>query len=166
MTASPDGSALLRIAPGKPGEGTPAAIATVLEYDPNSGDYRKIIDFPLRNAWAPHAAVITNGAQFIVTFDDWGQLGRTENTVVLYRGTGEFVRAWKLSGIFSEEERKRFVESASSTWWRGDVELLESEFQSPVVIIRPETPIISDREERRVAPTIWFDVVKRRFEKR
>ncbi len=166
VIASPDGSALLRISPGRWGEEGSHATATVLKFDAASGGYQKVTEFALRNSAAPHAAVITNSAQFIVTFDDWAEIGRTGNVVVVYRGTGEFVRSWSLADIFSEEERKKFTSSVSSTWWRGDVELLENRVQSPVVFIRPETHLALLVRDRKVESTLVFDVVKMTFEKK
>jgi hypothetical protein len=166
VVASPDGTALLRIMPGRQGEDGRSAIATVLKYDATSGGYQKAAEFPLRNPWSPHTAAITSEARFIVTFDDWAAIGRTENVVVIYRGTGEFVRAWSLADIFTEDERKKFASSVSSTWWRGDVELLENRVQSPVVFIRPETRMALLEKDRKIGPTVLFDVVKMTFEKR
>lgn len=166
VVASPDGSALLRIAPGRSDEEGIHATATVLKYDAAAGCYQKVAEFPLRNSAAPHAAIITNGAQFIVTFDDWAAIGRTENVVVVYRGTGVFVRSWSLADIFSEEERKKFTSSVSSTWWRGDVELLENRVQSPVVIIRPEMRMALLDKDRKMESTVLFDIVKMTFEKK
>jgi len=161
VIASPDGSALLRITPGQSGEKESHATAVVLKYDAASGGYQKVTEFPLRNPVAPHEAVITNGARFIVTFDDWAEIGRTENVVVVYRGTGEVVKSWSLADIFSPEERKRFTSSVSSTWWRGNVELLENRTQSPVVIIRPEARMMPQNG----APML-FDIGKLTFEKK
>lgn len=166
VVASPDGTALLRIVPGRSDQERGRAIATVLKYDASSGGYEKAVEFRLRNPSSPHAAVITNDARFIVTFDDWAGIGRTENVVVVYRGTGEFVRAWALSDIFTDDERKRFISSTSSTWWRGDVELLENRVQSPIVIIRPETQMAQLEKDRKAGPTVLFDVVKMTFERR
>jgi len=161
VIASPDGSALLRITPGRSGEKESHATAVVLKYDAASGGYQKVTEFPLRNPVAPHEAVITNGAQFIVTFDDWAEVGRTENVVVVYRGTGEVVKSWGLADIFSPEERKKFTSSVSSTWWRGNVELLENRTQSPVVIIRPEARMMPQN-----GPPVLFDIAKLTFEKK
>ena len=161
VIASPDGNALLRITPGRSGEKESHATALVLKYDAVSGSYQKVREFPLRNPVSPHEAVITNDAQFIVTFDDWAEIGRTDNVVVVYRGTGEVVKSWGLADIFSPEDRKKFTSSVSSTWWRGNVELLENRTQRPVVIIRPEARTMPQNG----APVL-FDIGKLTFEKK
>jgi hypothetical protein len=127
IVASPDGSALLRIDPGdwpaKQGSTTRAARATVFLYDAPSRSYRVAKSFTLRNPVAPSKAIISDGGGYIVTFDDWEQMGCTANVVVIYRGSGELVKAWALEDIFSPSEIKRFGPSsinASIRGWRGD----------------------------------------------
>lgn len=166
VVASPDGSALLRILPGGWGVEGSHATATVLKYDVASSGYIKVCEFALRNAASPTAAVITNSAQFIVTFDDWGEMGRTANVVVVYRGTGEVVRSWNLADIFSEGERTKFISSTSSTWWRGDVALLENRSQTPLVFIYPETRMmLIEGKSRKMGRLVVFNVEKLTFEK-
>ena len=163
VVASPDGSALVRITPGRWGDANPLpASATVLSFDHATGDYRKVATFALRNPVAPHTAVITNQGRFIVTFDDWAGVGRTPNVVVVYRGTGEVVRAWSLADILSEAERKRLISSTSSTWWRGEVSLLESRAQPATVIIQPYSPLLPIGGYKK-GPTLLFDVEKLTF---
>ena len=162
VVASPDGSALLRILPARPDQGG-SAQAALLKFDPATGSYQKVREFALRNPAAPHDVVVTNNGAYVVTFDDWGGLGRTANVVVVYRGTGELVRAWKLEEIFTPEERKHFSSSTSSTWWRGEVSLLENSRQSPLVIIQPETRMAVLDRKRLVGPALYFDIVKLEF---
>ena len=163
VIAAPDGSAILRIS--FVGEEKPRSVATVLKYDTPSQTYRKSTEFTLRNELAPRDAVITNDGRFIVTFDDWIGVGRTSNVVVVYRGTGEFVRAWRLEDVFSEDERKKFISSTSGTWWRGDVALIENERQSPMVFINPETRSVLLDRERKIGRPVIFDVEKMTFKK-
>jgi len=72
----------------------------------------------------PSKAFISNGAQFIVTLDDWEpEEGSTPNAVVVYLETGELVKSWSLEDIFSKKEIGRFGFVASDVparRWRGD----------------------------------------------
>ena len=128
IVVSPDGSALLRIDPGtsgpKPGEAGQPAQATVFRYDPAAKIYRVTTTFALRNPLAPMTAIISDRAEFIVTCDDWDpDIGCTSNVVVVYRGSGEMVKAWSLEDIFSPAEIKRFGPFASNVplrRWRGE----------------------------------------------
>lgn len=128
IVASPDGSALLRIDPGverpKPGETARPAQATVFRYNAQAKTYHVTGTFALRNPLAPATAAISNGAEFIITCDDWPPLvGCTPNVLVVYFGSGEFVKAWSLEDIFSPAEIKRFGPFASNIplrRWRGE----------------------------------------------
>jgi hypothetical protein len=162
IVTSSDGSALLRITPA--GSSGSHAVAIVMRFDKATREYRKVAEFKLRNPWAPHQAVITNDARFVVTFDDWGEIGRTENVVVVYRGSGQAIKAWGLSDIFSEEEIKTFRSSVSSTWWRGDVELTERDRFSPIVAIKPGEGT-EPRKGRTPGYPYYFDVEALKFTK-
>lgn len=165
VAASPDGATLLRITPGSPGKEGAKARATVLKYDAATGGYRKTVEFPLRNSVSPHEAVITNDAQYIVTFDDWGLIGASENVVVIYRSTGEFVRAWTLAEIFTEREREAFVYTSSSIWWRGHVKVLQFRTQPPQVIISPQTDMGIFEKAPKRDTTVTFDLATMTFQK-
>jgi hypothetical protein len=159
IVTSPDGGALLRITPGGP-----SATAIVMRFDDATRDYRKVAEFSLRNPQAPHQAVITNGGRFVVTFDDWGEIGRTENVVVVYRGNGQIVKAWSLSDIFSKEELKAFRSSVSSTWWRSEIELQERDGLSPMIAIKPGEGT-KFKKERTPGYPYYFDVEALKFTK-
>lgn len=128
IVASPDGSALLRIDPGsrhsKPGEPIQPAQATVFRYDTPSRTYHFAGTFALRNPLAPMTAIISDRAEYIVTCDDWDPaIGCTPNVLVVYRGSGEVVKAWSLEDIFSPAEIARFGPFASNVpirRWRGE----------------------------------------------
>jgi hypothetical protein len=165
IIGSPDGSALLRITPAESGKPEARATAAVFKLDARTGNYLRTATFSLRNPIAPHEALITNGARHIVTFDDWAAIGRTENVVVVYRGTGELVRAWSLTDIFPESERKAFFSTMSSTRWRGDVALEETPGRPPLAIIRPETLMTLADKSRKVGPLLLLDLARLKFEK-
>ncbi|WP_457795373.1 hypothetical protein [Horticoccus sp. 23ND18S-11] len=143
IVTSIDGSALLRITPG---DGNKlAATAILMRFDSKTGDYRKVSQFPLKNRIAPCDTLITDNAEFIVTFDDWASIGRSENVVVLYRGTGELVRAWSLQDLFSEPEIQTFTRTSSSTWWRGDVVVIEGSGPDPRIQILTARGMVSGK---------------------
>lgn len=125
VVASPDGGSLLRIDPANWTSVDPAqhATASVFRYDPASKSYQLGATFALRNQVAPDLAAISTDATYIVTCDDWDRIGCTPNTVVIYRGSGEFLKAWSLTDIFSPEEIDRLSPKFSNTasrYWRGN----------------------------------------------
>lgn len=168
VKVSPDGSALLRITPNQGGDKSQRAVATVLKYDVTSGGYRKVVEFQLRNKLAPYMAIISDDARFIVAFDDWGEVGRTENAVVAYRGTGEFIRAWKLAEIFTDEEQKKFRQSTSSTWWHGEVRPGTNADGRQIVTIDPPLRLFELPADKAAGwqKTVIFDLATQSFEKR
>lgn len=160
VVSSPDGNTLLRITPAFETEENSTALATVLTYDPAAKGYRKTSEFRLRNRQAPHDALVTNDARFIVTFDDYAALGRTENLIVVYRGDGEFLRAWALADIFTSEERSKFERSTSSTWWRRNFTLLDNKGRSPVIVLELQSG------SQTALQSLELDVEKLTFTKR
>lgn len=145
FVASPDGSALLRIEPGTwlPENGIPVrpAQATIFLYNATTKTYHATKTFPLRNPVAPMAALISDGAEFIVTCDDWDpEIGCTPNVVVVYRGSGELVKAWALEDIFSSAEIKRFgpfPDNVSLRHWRGEKISISTNIKGVQVWIPP-----------------------------
>ena len=147
IVASPDGSALLRIDPGAwphaGGEaarsGKATATATVFLYDAASQSYHVAKTFALRNPIAPTTAIISDGARFIVTCDDWDpEIGCTPNVVAIYRGSGELVKAWALEDIFSPAEIKRFGPfpiNVPARRWRGEKVTFVTDSKGPAVWI-------------------------------
>jgi len=97
FVASADGSVLLRIEPDNRWLTQPIAklppTATVFRFDAKTESFQMVSKFVLRNHLMPSKAFISNGAQFIVTLDDWEpEEGSTPNAVVVYlrnRGIGE-----------------------------------------------------------------------------
>ena len=143
IVGSSDGSALLRIDHGvqSPNSGAPPqpAHATVFRFDPASKVYRTTGTFALRNPIAPMTAMISDGAEFIVTCDDYKpMIGCTPNVVVVYRGSGEIVKAWSLEDIFSPAEIMRFGPFAMNVPlrpWRGDDVRFVTDSKGPAVWI-------------------------------
>lgn len=144
VVASQDGTALLRIEPGndsyqqKPGNGS--AHAFVYKRNDQTGGYDVVSSFALRNPIAPAIALISNGGRFVVTFDDWNDgVGCTPNVAVVYRGSGEVIKAWALEDIFTAKQIERFPKYINSTNrpWRGPgASFIELEKRDPVVFVR------------------------------
>jgi hypothetical protein len=134
VVTSPDRSGLVRVVPGGSN-----ATAVVMRFSDSQREYRRIAEVQLSNLLAPVAVLVTNNARYIVTFDDWGYLGSGRNVVVVYDSNGKCLKSWSLSDIFTEDEIRTFTQTASSTWWRGKVAVLEAAgFHPKIEIFPPE----------------------------
>lgn len=135
IVASQDGRSLLRIDPPSHRDGKLHATctATVFQLDDQTRGYRTVTTFTLRNPRAPDTALIANNAEYIITFDDWDpEIGRGPNVLVVYRGTGEFLKAWRLEEIITPEEMKpleppggRFIGGWPRRWRSENVQIIQ-----------------------------------------
>ena len=71
------------------------------------------------NEVSPVSAVVSNTGKYIVTFDDWHEMGYGDNVIVIYGEGGTLLYKYALADILTESEIKDSVpRSASSLWWR------------------------------------------------
>ena len=129
---SNDGSITVRIDPGSirgPGFKNVECFATLTKWNEDERGYHFLRRITLRNSERPLEAVITNDARFLVTFDDWCRMGRTENAIVIYdlqNGTAhphalkDFLPTSYYESIMSS------MSSISSTEWRDEPYVNES----------------------------------------
>ena len=84
---SQDGDFAVRIESGsaeESGKKRAECVATLTKWDSKEQSYRFLRRLTLRNPIRPRTAVITHDAQFLVTFDNYCEMGRTPNAVVIY----------------------------------------------------------------------------------
>jgi hypothetical protein len=118
-----DGDIVVRIESGSPegsGKKRIECVATLTKWDSKEQSYKFLRRLTLRNPIRPSTAVITNDGQFLVTFDDYCEMGRISNTVVIYdlqQGTSQ---AHALEDFLPPSYRKTLKDSISNTFWRGD----------------------------------------------
>lgn len=70
----------------------------------------------LVNPVAPYEAIITNDGKYVITFDDWYQLGYGDNVMVVYGEKGNLLKQYKLQEITNLEKDKLPI-SVTSIWW-------------------------------------------------
>jgi hypothetical protein len=80
----------------------------------------KVWEAPLVNEVAPVSALVANGGNYVVTFDNWHSVGVGENVVVIYRAGGSIVRSLKLFDILPEDYVRALPRTISSMWWSGE----------------------------------------------
>lgn len=85
----------------------------------------------LPNEVAPVSALVSSDARFVVTFDNWGEVGHGPHVVVIYDADGQLIRSLSLRDIAGATgvTRSRFRASIGSRWWAG-----EHSFESPQVL--------------------------------
>jgi hypothetical protein len=120
---SRDGNIAVRIdsgSPVEPGKIRTECVATLTKWNGKEQSYRFLRRMTLRNEVRPKTAAITEDARFLVTFDDYCEMGTTANTIVIYdlqegssyaHALNDFVPAWY---------RQTLEESISSIHWRED----------------------------------------------
>ena len=120
---SQDGDFAVRIDSGsaeESGKKRAECVATLTKWDSKEQSYRFLRRIILRNPIRPRTAVITHDAQFLVTFDDYCEMGRTPNTVVIYNLEKGTSHAHALEDFLPASYRETLEDSISNTLWRGD----------------------------------------------
>jgi WD40 repeat protein len=118
IVQSQDGNVAVRIVPNtNPGKDHVTAQATVTRWDAKTKSYSFVREVTLRNPQSPVTVVVTNDAHFLVTFDDWSAVGRTDNAVVIYDLLNGDVSNYRLEDFLPEEFRNKLERSISSVEW-------------------------------------------------
>jgi hypothetical protein len=81
--------------------------------------YTKQTEFPLVNEVSPVNAVVSDGGEYFVTFDNWYRMGYGDDTVVIYRTDGTVVKKFGLKDLLAEGDISKLPRSVSSIWWGG-----------------------------------------------
>ena len=95
--------------------------ATLYKTGENYIDRKVLWERDLENPISPYNAIVTNDGKYVVTFDDWYQLGKGENVMVVYGENGELLRKFELNEITSLSEDRLKV-SVTSIWWYQGIE--------------------------------------------
>jgi hypothetical protein len=87
--------------------------------------YEQLWRKPLVNEVAPVSALVSDVDGSFVTFDNWHSMGRGDDVIAIYSGSGELRRKFKLTDILSERELEGLPRSVSSIRWGGEHYLLD-----------------------------------------
>jgi hypothetical protein len=90
----------------------------ILEQRQSDGRWRERWRRDLLNEVAPAEALVANGGNHAVTFDNWHSLGYGDTVVVIYGAGGELVRSLALRDIVPESRIEKLPRSVSSIRWR------------------------------------------------
>ena len=82
--------------------------------------YSKKWEFPLVNEVSPVSALVSNGGDYVVTFDNWHSIGYGDDVVVIYRSDGTLIKKLGLEDLLTEGDIGTLPRSTSSIEWGGD----------------------------------------------
>lgn len=110
-------------AAGEKPHGASPCLATMKKKN-EDGSFSELWTRALENPVLPVDALVAGDGSFFVTFDDYGSIGTSDNTVVIYDGEGKMIRKYALTQLLSEEEYAAVPRTVSSLmWYEGAHEL-------------------------------------------
>lgn len=111
------------------------------------GQYEKVWESRLSNDVAPVAALVSDGGEYVVTFDNWHSVGYGDDVVVIYGGGGQLMRKMGLSDIVPPNTP--LPRSVSSIWWGGMHYIDEKNLQLVLKVITKWSGSPGDEDEFR-----------------
>ncbi|WP_343521100.1 hypothetical protein [Sphingomonas sp.] len=129
-----------------PGETRTTAHA-VLERRGETGGWTRIWEAPLVNEVAPVSALVANGGQYVVTFDNWHAVGYGPDVVVIYGADGRHVRSFALVDLLPGSYVRGLPRTVSSLWWGGEHRLSSDGRQLILSIVVPSDDAPPDARE-------------------
>lgn len=115
----------------------------LLERKLADGEWEEVWTAALVNPIAPVTAAISDDGRYVVTFDNWGGVGRGDHVVVIYGARGEAVRSLRLNEILPDEYIAALSHSVSSTGWLDNYSMAsgENRIELDVLVPNGERPI-------------------------
>jgi hypothetical protein len=89
-------------------------------------DTVKVWEQKLVNPHTPITALVSADGKYLITFDDWYNVGYGPNVFVVYNEKGELLKQYSLKD-FSPFPIDDYSLSISSIWWRCGADLLSEE---------------------------------------
>lgn len=102
------------------------------------GTYEKVWEGRLSNYVAPVSALVSDGGDYFVTFDNWHSVGFGDNVVVVYGPGGRLVKKLALSDIV--ETTSNLPRSVSSIFWGGRHYIDEGSLQLVLKVLSRWSP--------------------------
>jgi hypothetical protein len=106
------------------------------------GTYEKVWERRLSNDVAPIAALVSDGGEYVATFDNWHMVGYGDDVVVIYGPGGKLVKKLALSDIVPTTSN--LPRSVSSIFWGGKHYIDERSLQLVLKVLSKWSP---DNEE-------------------
>lgn len=118
-----------------------------------NGEWSLVWRTSLLNDVAPVSALVANGGDYVVTFDNWHSIGYGDNVVVIYGPRGQVVRSLGLDDFLSPRQIETLPASISSIHWAKSRNLSADGQSLHLEIARPD-----DERLAFIKPTHWVDI--------
>ena len=112
------------------------------------GTYEKVWESRLSNDVAPVSALVSDGGEYVATFDNWHSVGYGDDVVVIYGPGGKLVRKFALSDIVPTTSN--LPRSVSSIFWGGKHQIDERSLQLVLKVLSGWSPHQEEGEYREV----------------
>jgi hypothetical protein len=116
----------------RPG-GNPQANATLERRLPD-GRWERLWARALVNDVAPADALVSDGMDYVVTFDNWHSIGYGDDSIVIYDIAKGGVRTFSVETLLGAEYFAALPRSVSSVQWRGDKRIEGGQLVIDVVV--------------------------------
>ncbi|ATY33648.1 hypothetical protein CVN68_18150 [Sphingomonas psychrotolerans] len=116
----------------RPG-GTPQSNATLERRLPD-GRWERIWSRALVNDVAPVDALVSDGMDYVVTFDNWHSIGYGDDAIVIYDIANGGVRTFSVEKLLGTDYFAALPHSVSSVQWRGDKRIEGGQLVIDVVV--------------------------------
>ncbi len=110
--------------------------------------YEKVWESRLSNDVAPVSALVSDGGEYFVTFDNWHTVGYGDDVVVIYGPGGKLVKKLALSDIVPTTSN--LPRSVSSIFWGGKHYINERSLQLVLKVLSGWSPHQEEGEYREV----------------
>jgi hypothetical protein len=112
-----------------------------------NGKYEKLWETRLSNDVAPVGALVSDGGEYVVTFDNWHSVGYGDDVVAIYGSGGTQVRKMSLSDIFPQNSAVKLPRSVSSIYWGGKHHIDEKNQQLVLRVVSKWSGSFQDEPE-------------------
>lgn len=105
-----------------------------------SSKNKQIWKIQLDNEVSPVRALVSNDGNYVITFDNWHNVGYGDNVVAIYSGSdGRLIRKLGLTDFLTESDVNNLPASVSSIWW-GDAKAHSIDYDKSELILNVDKP--------------------------
>jgi hypothetical protein len=114
----------------------------------DDGRYEKVWERRLSNDVAPVNVLLSDGGQYVATFDNWQAVGMGDDVVVIYGPEGKLIKKLALSDIVPRVSN--LPRTAGSIFWGGKHHIDERSLQLVLKVLSEWSPEYDEGKYREV----------------